>query len=135
MDETTANPIISPFDTILGYKAVSVVLKSGPVAQIQVRQMPARFLITKYLSVCEDEAALLDAVCRLPAELPASWPKDWIDDLTDDSHALLVETAHELNFSRAERQAKRGIKLRQRLQPLEVLATSSASSSTPPPSS
>jgi hypothetical protein len=120
---------VSPLATIQAGQAIEARLLDGAVLAIWVRQMPARHLLTKYLALSDDEAELLDGVCTHIVGQP-ELPAGWVDQLTDDSHAKLVETAHELNFSRAAKQVERGMQFRRRLQPLEDQTKSLPSSST-----
>lgn len=108
---------LSPLATVLSGQKVSVSLHGGYGLDIFVRQMPARHLVTKFMSLVGSEAELLEAICTAPAGA-APLPEGWVDALTDESHAMLVKIAHELNFTRAVAQFERETAVMQGLSPL-----------------
>lgn len=95
----------SDLSAILAGERVEVVFLDDSRRVVFVRALPARTLLTDYLSVLDAESVMLEKVCvAIPGE---TLPAGWIDALSDASHAALVEKAEQLNFARASAQAER----------------------------
>ncbi len=100
----------------------------GVAHDVRVRAMPARHL-GQVLGACTDESALLELVCTVALETDKGGVLDWlpvdagfVDNLTDESHALLLEAAKRLNFSRAASWGQRQIEAKQFQAPLLLKA-------------
>lgn len=95
------------------------------IAQLRVRMLPARHLTTPttgYLDLRDvgRESEMLEMVVQQPfAGRWAAVDAAFIDSLSDESHALLVEAADRLNFTRAVSQAERQIAMGTALLPLK----------------
>lgn len=99
-------PALSPLVTVLAGQKLTAQLHGGHSLEVFVRQMPARFIVTRYLAFIGQEAEMLEHICQSPAGSP-DLPTGWVDALTPESHLALVEAAHAVNFKLAVAQFER----------------------------
>jgi hypothetical protein len=133
-DTSSAPKPVSRMATILAGAIVPVLLLDGSRLEVFVRQMPARFLIEKYMQYILNgrEWEILEKVCKNVSGQP-ELEEGWVDALTDESHVALLQKAKELNFMRAAEQVARSKQDVDDLQPLNKQLTTSSPPTSPTP--
>lgn len=120
----------TPHDTLFAGRELSITRRDCSTQRVRVREMPARHhLELLQLFNASREADLIQRCCEAGEEREAGlmrWVEvdgAWVDALSDESHAVLVATCDELNFTRAIATAQRAIARGEKLAPiLETMA-------------